>query len=884
MDRTSEIVRPIEQAVRAGMIAAIAVILLFALSIVYLVTQSYDYQALQEALQREARYTAKSERLAQLLEVNNTDQSRLLVRRALEGAIDGLVAAHARRSDLPLPTKIFNSRDDEILIKFADIYEQDIDSYIQSIQQLLEADWQGQTLVIPVAPDLPQQEFYHLLSRAGNRINIELIHWSVYGLIGILGFLAILELWVLRPKIRYAKDMENSTLGARQLLVQRAEAAEAMLNFSIDGTVSFDEDGIIHTFSRAAEQIFGYRADEMLNHSISDLLPTEDEESGDPSLPLGGWAELALGTNRPVRLKHRKGGSTPVKIRVTEIFSDNRHLFVAMIQDITDEYAIQKKLQDALADTEAIKERFQLCIEGAESAIWDIDLKAGQTFLAPRLRELLGYEEGEFADTIEELDDYIHPDDQKDSRRRIERGLDGKQLTFDSEFRLRDKNGAYHWFHSKGALRRDAKGRPIRAAGSMTEITARVTAENELRRHRDQLAELVEAQTRDISNSQARLVAAINAISDGFCLLDDDEKIVLVNEHMKEMHSEIRDVLEPGRSLNDLMERMIIQRQRDAYHDRDWTTHFEQIRRGDAEDEMELPNGRWVKITRARVPDGGLIILHTDVTRYKQQERRLVEQATELGQALSKEKELNDLQRQFVSMASHEFRTPLAIIDSSAQLLTRDLKKHRAERPLRRVEKIRAAVIRMTNLIESTLTAARIDAGKIEINPQSFDIARLVREVCERQQDVSTNHKFTIALDELPSKICADRAAVDQIVTNLISNAVKYAPDSPEITITGWRGGDDIYMSVRDHGLGISPADQQHLFTRFFRAETSTGIAGTGIGLNLVQQLVTMHGGNITVDSAVGEGSTFTVRLPISGPPEVATRKTDAQPALNAAQ
>lgn len=884
MIRTGEIVRPIEQAVRAGMIVAIAAILLFTLSIVYLVMQSYDYQSLQEALHTEARYTAKTERLAQLLEVNNTEQSRMLVRRALGGALDGLTAAHTRRSDLALPSKILNSRDDEILVKFADIYEQDISSYIQDIERLLEADWLNEPLVIPVAPDLPQQEFYHLLSRAGDRINSELSYWSAYGLIGILAFLAAFELWVLRPRVKFAKSVEHDAFDTRHLLVQRAQAAEAMLDFSIDGTVSFDEEGIIHTFNRAAEQLFGYRADEMINHPISDLLPAENEDDSDDDLPLGGWAELALGTNRPVQLKHRNGGSTPVKIRVTEITSDNRHLYVAMIQDITDEYGNQKKLQDALAEAEAIKERFQLCIEGAESAIWDIDLKAGQTFLAPRLRELLGYEEGKFATSLAELDAYMHPDDRDESRQRIERGLVGEQLSFDSEFRLRDTNGNYHWFHSKGALRRDREGFPVRAAGSMTEITARVNAEEELRQHRDQLAELVEAQTRDISNSQARLVAAINAISDGFCLLDEDEKIILVNEHMKEMHSEIGDVLEPGRSLDDLMQRMIVQRQKDAYHRRDWATHFEQIRLGNAEDEMELPNSRWVKITRARVPDGGLIILHTDVTRYKQQEGRLVEQATELEQALNKEKELNDLQRQFVSMASHEFRTPLTIIDSSAQLLTRDIQKHNTEKSRNRVEKIRAAVIRMTNLIESTLTAARIDAGKIEINPQPFELACLVREVCERQQEVSTNHKFAIALDKLPAEINADRGAIDQIMTNLLTNAVKYAPNNPEVTITGWREGDAISLSVQDHGLGISAADQQHLFTRFFRAETSTGIAGTGIGLNLVRQLVTMHGGDITVDSAVGQGSTFTVRLPISGPPAALTADTDAPPTLEAAQ
>lgn len=243
-------------------------------------------------------------------------------------------------------------------------------------------------------------------------------------------------------------------------------------------------------------------------------------------------------------------------------------------------------------------------------------------------------------------------------------------------------------------------------------------------------------------------------------------------------------------------------------------------------------------------------------------------QAEELADALNKEKELNELQRQFVSMASHEFRTPLAIIDGAAQRLKRRIDKGQLtpEDTIQRIEGIRSAVRRMTRLMESTLTAARLQDGKIAIEICPCDIGKEVREVCSRQQDIVHTHIISCVLMDLPESIMADRGSVEQVLANLLSNAVKYSPESQTIDVKAWEEGRQVVISVRDYGLGIDQEDLPDIGERFFRAKTSTGIAGTGIGLNLAKTLVEMHGGTLHAESVKGEGSCFTFRLPVAGP------------------
>ncbi len=236
-----------------------------------------------------------------------------------------------------------------------------------------------------------------------------------------------------------------------------------------------------------------------------------------------------------------------------------------------------------------------------------------------------------------------------------------------------------------------------------------------------------------------------------------------------------------------------------------------------------------------------------------------------IEEALANEQKINGLQRQFVSLVSHEFRTPLSVIDGNAQRVLRRIETIPRERIASGLEKCRGSVNRLVGLMESVLSSSRLEAGTIEFAPTPCDLFKAVSEATENQQEISSDHQIIVDIDQLPKEVVADVKLVSQIFSNLLSNAVKYSPNSSTVWVNGYQSDDMAVISVRDQGVGIPEEDLKKLFGQFFRASTAVGIPGTGIGLHLVKHLVEMHGGTIAAESIEGEGSTFTVKLPING-------------------
>ena len=262
-----------------------------------------------------------------------------------------------------------------------------------------------------------------------------------------------------------------------------------------------------------------------------------------------------------------------------------------------------------------------------------------------------------------------------------------------------------------------------------------------------------------------------------------------------------------------------------------------------------------------------------ELKRYRDQLEDLVEQrseelkhkAVQLEAALDKEKNYTAMQQRFLSLVSHEFRTPLTIIDSSAQRLKRRKDIATPKELDERGDKMRNAVARMVELIDTVLYAARFDVGNVPFEPDVRDIKAIVSIACHQQAEISPDHDIRMDIDALPPTLFVDWKLINQVLVNLLSNAVKYSPHAPLIEIKGWTENDVDVISIADHGVGIPNEELPTLFQRFFRASTSVGIPGTGLGLSLCREFVGMHNGVIQVDSVIGEGSTFTVRLPIGG-------------------
>ncbi|MBL8701568.1 MAG: PAS-domain containing protein [Alphaproteobacteria bacterium] len=270
----------------------------------------------------------------------------------------------------------------------------------------------------------------------------------------------------------------------------------------------------------------------------------------------------------------------------------------------------------------------------------------------------------------------------------------------------------------------------------------------------------------------------------------------------------------------------------------------------------------WIEIDCSPVRDeigqvARFIAVEADITERKQQERRLAE-------ALEREREVSLQQRRFVSVAAHEFRTPLTIIDGAAQRLLRYADQISPDDLRDRARKIRGAVQRMSQLVDTTLNTARLDEGRIELNLGTVDVVALITGICRRGDGFAPDFKFTIATSAASLPVQADPRLLDQVFTNLLSNAVKYSAESRRVDIQVRGDAQSVEVAIRDYGIGVPAHEVDQLFTRFYRASTARGLPGTGIGLSLVRDLVRLHGGDVAVRSEVGQGSTFTVRLPVS--------------------
>jgi signal transduction histidine kinase len=243
-------------------------------------------------------------------------------------------------------------------------------------------------------------------------------------------------------------------------------------------------------------------------------------------------------------------------------------------------------------------------------------------------------------------------------------------------------------------------------------------------------------------------------------------------------------------------------------------------------------------------------------------ETTVKERTRDLEESLEREMRLRELYKGFVSMVSHQFRTPLSIVDSSAQRMIRRGREMSEEEIRERAGKIRMAILRLTRLVSGTLNATKLDAGEIDFAPRRCDLGKLIVEACERQKETTPDRRFDIELDRLAGWVSCDPLLIDQGLANLISNAVKYSSPPDPIEIAADVDERWVHVTVSDRGVGIPDDERDKLFERFFRASNTVGIEGTGIGLHVVRAIAQMHGGDVNALPREGGGSTFVLRIP----------------------
>lgn len=247
-----------------------------------------------------------------------------------------------------------------------------------------------------------------------------------------------------------------------------------------------------------------------------------------------------------------------------------------------------------------------------------------------------------------------------------------------------------------------------------------------------------------------------------------------------------------------------------------------------------------------------------------QLEETVARRTAELHSALDTERHAKEIYRSFITTVSHQFRTPLSIIDLIAQRLIRRPEDFSQVAVSNKARKIRSSVQRLTQLIASVTNAARLDEGELALARRRVDLNDILRAAITFSCELNPGRQLLQYLSETPLPCDSDAALVEQVVLNLLSNAVKYSPHDTPIEIRSWQERGFCFCQVRDHGIGIPLKDQPRIFQRFYRAGNASPILGSGLGLSLSRTIIDLHGGKLYFTSQEGVGTVVTFCLPRS--------------------
>lgn len=240
---------------------------------------------------------------------------------------------------------------------------------------------------------------------------------------------------------------------------------------------------------------------------------------------------------------------------------------------------------------------------------------------------------------------------------------------------------------------------------------------------------------------------------------------------------------------------------------------------------------------------------------------KLEESRNELSVAFSKEKDLGEMKSAFVSMASHEFRTPLSTILSSASLLAKYKLTEEQEKRDKHIQRIKSSVINLNNILNEFLSLGKIEEGKIKANLVDFNIKEIIYDQYVEMSDIFKPGQKIDYVHEGNTNVHLDQNLFKNILINLLSNAAKFSPEHTTIFIRTKVTDAEVLFSIRDEGMGISEKDQKQLFSIFFRGHNATNIAGTGLGLHIVSKYTEMLNGKLTLKSTLGEGTEIIIKF-----------------------
>jgi len=525
-------------------------------------------------------------------------------------------------------------------------------------------------------------------------------------------------------------------------------------------------------------------------------------------------------------------------------------------------------------------ERLRLSLEAGGLGTWEWTLGTGRITWSHSLEAIHGLPTGTFGGTLDAFEATVHHEDRERVRASMRTALQRGEDT--TEYRVVRPDGGVRWLEAHAVAFYDAAGRPARVVGVCADVTddkrsdVRVAFLGEIARSITSSLDLDTVLRRVVEGAQALTGSDAAAI-----LLRDPATGVMLPRHRVGPWLRNWDTMRiiPGRSLGGLA--MVSGRpmRTDDFHADPRVAPELRALVGDV-DVMTL---MVVPILVGAEAAGLLYIVNrtprpftdedeTICVRLAEQTAVAVQNARLFGRqeaARAEAEAANRTKDEFLAMLGHELRNPLGAISSAAHVLSRTAGGHTAT--MRASEIIGRQVQHLSRIVDDLLDVSRVVAGKIALRLQPVDLGEVARRVTTLHGGPAGS-RHVVSVHTAPAWVSADPTRLEQVLTNLLANAVKYTPAGGEITVTVQRDGDHAVLSVRDTGVGIRPELLPRVFDLFVQADRSLerSAGGLGIGLTLVRQLAQLHGGTVEASSAgPGRGSTFTVRLPIiAGPPD----------------
>nr|WP_254449346.1 PAS domain S-box protein [Anabaena sp. UHCC 0253] len=548
------------------------------------------------------------------------------------------------------------------------------------------------------------------------------------------------------------------------------------------------------------------------------------------------WATITKGEVWSGELKNRAKNGTDYWVDTTIIpFLDSSGQpwqYLAIRNNITNRKQTQSDLQES-------EEKFRELAENLQQVFWITDLEQSQMlYISPAYEEIWGRTCKSLYENPKSFIDAIYADD----RQKFLTAMQNKKQGFDVEYRIIRPDGSMRWIRDQAFPLKYKTGEVYRVVGIAEDITNSKETTVALEQSQNFLRQVIDTNPNLIfvKDWEGRYVLVNQALADiygttveNFIGKTDADFNPNLNEvaYFKLINQQVMTTLQPYT----IPERMIISATGE-------TRYFQIIK-----SPLIAADGKAYQ----------LLGVSTDIT-----ERKRAEQ--EIQKALEKEKELGELKSRFVSMTSHEFRTPLAVISSSAGILKDFGHKLDEARKTKHLDCIQTYVKHTTQLLDDILLINKAEHGKLAFEPALLDLIPFCQQLTEEIQLSAPNHTILFSSNP-PTGVSGkmDKKLIRQILINLLSNAIKYSPQTSTINFNLNIIESNVIFSIHDQGIGIPEADISQLFESFHRAQNVGNIAGTGLGLSIVSKCIDLHHGSIVVNSEVGKGTTFTVKMPL---------------------